>query len=174
MSIVVVERSFAEPVEFEGVQSRALAECFQRHRVRARYSLFSRDRRHLVCVFDAPDADSVRVTQDESQLPYDRLWSAQSIDLPPAAPDPRYEVVVVQRELPEPISRELAELAASDPLGCRKRNRCTLLASMLSLDGRYLLCRYAAPDAESVRNANVQGAVPFTRAWVATVIGELG
>jgi hypothetical protein len=173
MSIVVVERSFAEPVELDGVQSRALAECFERHGVSARYSLFSRDRRHLVSVFEARDADAVRATQEESGLAYDRLWAAQSLDVPPATPDPRYELVVVQREPPAPVSRERAELAAGDPLGCHKRNRCTLLTSLLSVDGRYLLCRFSAPDAESVRNANVQGAMPFTRAWVATVIGKL-
>jgi hypothetical protein len=172
MSIVVVERSFAEPVELDRVQSRALAECLRRYGGRARYSLFSRDRRHLVGVFEAPDADAVRAAHDESGFPYDRLWAAQSLDVPPATPDPRYELVVVQREPPEPVSRERAELGASDPLGCHKRNRCTLLTSLLSLDGRYLLCRFSAPDAESVRNANVQGAMPFTRAWVATVLGE--
>jgi hypothetical protein len=171
MSIVVVERSFAEPVEFDGKLPRELVECMGRHRVRATYSLLSRDRRHLVCVHDAPDADSVRATQDENGLPYDRLWSAHALALPPAVPDPRYEVVVVQREMPAPITRELGELAASDPDGCRRRNRCTLLVSLLSLDGRYLLCRYNAPDAESVRNANTQAGLPFTRAWVATVVG---
>jgi len=173
MSVVVVERSFVEPIEFDGKPSAELAECMRRHRVRARYSLVSRDRRHVICVHDAPDADSVRATQDENRLPYDRLWSAERIAVPPVVPDPRYEVVVVQRELPEPITRELAELGASDPDGCRRRNRCSLLASLISLDGRYLLCRYTAPDAESVRNANVQAALPFIRAWGAVVLGEL-
>ncbi|HMI90371.1 MAG TPA: nickel-binding protein [Polyangiales bacterium] len=174
MSIVVVERSFAEPVEFDGVLAPELAECMRRRGVRASYSLLSRDRHHLVCVHEAPDAESVRVTQDEHGLPYVRVWSAAPLAVPQAVSDPRYELIVVQRELPEPISRELAELAARDPDGCHRRNRCTLLASLISLDGRQLLCRYSAPDAEAVRNANVQAAVPFTRAWVATVIGEVG
>jgi hypothetical protein len=174
MSIVIVERSFAEPSELVCSQVVGLEDCLRRHRVSARYTLVARDRRHMVCVYDAPDADSVRATQDESGLPYERLWSAEALAVPDAAHDPRYEIVVVQRVLPEPISREAAQLAATDPHGCHRRNRCTLLASLISLDRRYLLCRFSAPDAESVRNANVQAAVPFVRAWGATVFGELG
>lgn len=171
MSIVVVERSFAEPAEYTALQARELEPCLQRHRVRARYTLFSRDRRHMVCVYDAPDAEAVRRTQDENEMPYDRVWSAQALRLPPATRDPRYEWVVVQRLLPHAVTLPEIEAAAADPLGCNRRHRCSLLDSVLSLDGTRMICQYSAPDAESVRNASTQGQVPFVRVWVATIFG---
>ena len=173
MSMVVVERSFSEPLDSARLEAIERGDCLRRHGVRALYSLLSRDGRHLVGVYDAPDAEAVRAAQDQALLPYDRVWSAQPLTLPPAERDPRYESVVVQRELEAPVTRELVEVAALDPLGCRRRNRCSLLHSMLSLDGLHMICHYSAPDAESVRNANAQASLTFKRAWVATVRGEI-
>ena len=173
MSIVVVERSFAEPLDFARIRAIDRGDCLRRHGARSLYNLFARDGRHLVCVYEAPDAEAVRAAQDPSLLPYDRVWSAQKIAIAPAQTDPRYESVVVQRELPTPVTREVAEAFASDPTGCMSRNRCSVVQSLLSLDGLRMICVYRAPDAESVRNANVQIAAPFIRAWAATVYGEL-
>jgi hypothetical protein len=172
MSIVVVERSFAEALDFERIRAIDRGDCLRRQGVRSLYNLVARDGRHMVCIYDAPDAEAVRATQDPSLLPYDRVWSALALELPPAQRDPRYETVVVQRELNAPITREIAEGAARDPLGCNRRNRCSVLRSLLSLDGQRMLCQYSAPDAESVRNANQQSTAPFTRVWAATVYGE--
>jgi hypothetical protein len=132
--------------------------------------LFARDGRHAICVYEAPDAESVRRTQDELKQPYDRVWTAQPLRLPPGDRDPRYEWVVAQRALPRAYGIEEIEAVAGDPLGCNKRHRCTLLDSMLSLDGTRLICQYAAPDAESVRSANTQSGVPYERVWVARVL----
>ena len=172
MSIVVVERSFAEPVEFGDVARREHLQCMQRHNMRPLYSLFARDRRHMVCVNEAPDAEAVRRVQDESAMPYDRVWTAQALQLPRATRDTRYEWVVAQRELPHAMGLAELEVVAADPTGCNRRHRCSLLDSMLSLDGTRMICQYSAPDAESVRSASTQAQVPFVRVWVATIVGD--
>jgi hypothetical protein len=172
MSIVVVERSFATLDACSEVvaRARAIVACSLRQPVYLLRSLCARDGRHLLGIYDAPDADAVRVIQDQAALPYDRIWSARQLNVAPAQVDPRYETVVVQRELSHPVLPEQVEAGVRAAHGCYERNRSSFIASLLSLDGLRTLCTYRAPDAESVRNANVQLGLPFTRAWTAIVI----
>jgi hypothetical protein len=74
---VLVERSFPEPVTFE--RAHALEEakgwCLEQHRVRWVRSYLSSDGRRTVCFYQAPDAESVRLAQQEAGLPVDAVWS---------------------------------------------------------------------------------------------------
>lgn len=76
--IVVVGRSFEQPVNFEELQAQegAAAACLQTHRVRFRQSLLARDRRRMLCLYAAPDAEAVRHVQHQAGLPFDGLWTA--------------------------------------------------------------------------------------------------
>jgi Nickel responsive protein SCO4226-like len=77
-AVVVVERSFAEPVAFEELAAReeAGAWCLDVHRVRFLRSYFSSDRRRLMCIYEAPDAESVRRAQERIGMPVDEVWPA--------------------------------------------------------------------------------------------------
>jgi hypothetical protein len=79
---VLVERRFAQPVAFEDVQARELAAgwCLQAHRVRFAQSFFSVDRTRMLCLYQAPDAESVRLAQREAALPVDKVWAFERID----------------------------------------------------------------------------------------------
>ena len=74
---VAVTRRFDAPVEFAGIQAleEAAAACLELHRVRFLRSFFSSDRRHMICVYRAPDAESVRLAQREAQMPVEKVWS---------------------------------------------------------------------------------------------------
>jgi len=75
---VVVERAFDSPVDFaeiEAIENRG-AWCLQLHRVRYLQTFFSLDRRHMICLYEAPDAESVRLAQSKAGMPFERLWSA--------------------------------------------------------------------------------------------------
>ena len=64
--------------------------CFQIHRVRLLRSYLSADRLRMICLYHAPDAESVRVAQRQSGLPADRAWTAAALRSPgrrPAAPE---------------------------------------------------------------------------------------
>lgn len=172
MSIVVVERSFAVELTRAELDARvqAAAGCSQRQRARLRYSLLARGGLRAVCVYDAPDAESVRAVQHSAGLPYERVWSARQLNHEHAAPNPRYETVLVEREFPSPVTAEQAEAASRAASGCYQRNRSTATVSLLALDGMRMFCLFRAPDAESVRNANLQWNAPFVRAWTALVL----
>ena len=75
---VVVERCFPEPETLDNLQSRedARAWCLDAYGVTFLKTYFSLDRRRMVCVYAAPDAEAVRRVQDTTGLPYDRAWAA--------------------------------------------------------------------------------------------------
>lgn len=78
---VVVERHFEAPVEFAAVQAMEDrgAWCLDLHRVRFLHTYFSTDRCHMICVYAAPDAESVRIAQQKIGMPVSRIWPAEAI-----------------------------------------------------------------------------------------------
>jgi hypothetical protein len=78
---VLVERCFAQPVTFEEIASaaRAGAGCFQMHRVKYARTFFSLDRKRMLCLYEAPDTESVRIAQREAALPHDTIWAFHTI-----------------------------------------------------------------------------------------------
>lgn len=77
--LVVVERRFAAPVELGTLQAAAdgAAWCFDQHRVHHRRTYFARDRRAMLCLYAAADAESVRAAQRQAGMPFEEVWSAR-------------------------------------------------------------------------------------------------
>lgn len=77
-STVVVERSLEVPVPFD--QLAALEEagrgCFEMRDVKPIVSYVSKDGRRFLCVYVAPDAESVRRANQYANLPFDNAWAA--------------------------------------------------------------------------------------------------
>ncbi len=78
---VVVERSFPEPVSLEAIQAieDGHAWCLEAHHVRFSRTAFSADRRRMICLYQAPDAESVRLAQREAGMPLERVWAFQHL-----------------------------------------------------------------------------------------------
>ena len=74
---VLVERSFDEPVELAQLQAQEDEKqwCLDNHGVKFARTLFSRDRRRMICLYRAPDAESVHIAQQKAGMPLDRVWS---------------------------------------------------------------------------------------------------
>jgi hypothetical protein len=73
---VVVERSFDDPVTLEEIQAieDAGASCLETHQVSFVRTFFSRDRKRMICLYRAPDAEAVRVAQRMAGMPVDSVW----------------------------------------------------------------------------------------------------
>jgi hypothetical protein len=82
---VLVQRSFAEPVELAEIQAieDAGARCLEMRHVEFVRTYFSRDRTRMVCLYHAPDAESVRAAQREAKVPFDQIWAFERVG-PPA------------------------------------------------------------------------------------------
>lgn len=73
--LVLVTRSWNEAVKFDDVQARedAFAWCLQQHGVKFLRSYFSKDRRRMLCLYAAPDAEAVRAANRTAELPFDDI-----------------------------------------------------------------------------------------------------
>ena len=78
-ALVVVERAFDAPTEVATVQAAedAHAWCLEQHRVRFLRTYCAADRRRMLCLYDAPDAEAVRRAQQQAGLPFARAWGAR-------------------------------------------------------------------------------------------------
>jgi len=72
---VLVSRRFETPAEFAEIQAleEAGAGCLETHRVRFIRTYFSKDRKRMLCLYQAPDAESVRIAQREAGMPVERV-----------------------------------------------------------------------------------------------------
>ena len=79
MSRIIVERHLADAPDFEAVQAMedAVAWCLEEHRVKFIRSYFSGDKQTMVCEYEAPDAEAVRIVQRTGNLPFERIWAAE-------------------------------------------------------------------------------------------------
>ncbi|MEO0996661.1 MAG: nickel-binding protein [Pseudomonadota bacterium] len=74
---VVVSRNFDAPVVLSDLQAveDAHGHCLRLHNVRFVRSYHSLDRRRMVCLYAAPDAESVRTAQRQATMPVDAVWA---------------------------------------------------------------------------------------------------
>jgi hypothetical protein len=80
---VVVERRFDQPVTVESVQAieDAGAWCMELHQVTFLRTFFSTDCTRMICLYQAPDAESVRLAQRQAKMPVERVWSCQRFSM---------------------------------------------------------------------------------------------
>jgi hypothetical protein len=74
---VLVSRRFEAPVDLEDVQAveHAGASCLATHRVHFVRTYLSTDRRRMIGLYQAPDAESVRLALHDAGMPVERVWA---------------------------------------------------------------------------------------------------
>lgn len=78
---VIVSRNFDAPVALEDLQAIEddNIQCLETHRVRFMRTFFSIDRKRMACLYEAPDAESVRIAQRQATMPFDSVWAFQRL-----------------------------------------------------------------------------------------------
>ena len=78
---VMVERRFEQAVSLEALQAQedASAFCLEAHDVSFVRTLFSLDRKRMLCLYHAPDAQSVREAQRKAEMPVEQVWACREI-----------------------------------------------------------------------------------------------
>lgn len=145
-------------------------------------SLLAPDRHRVICFYRAPDAESVRDTSQRLGAPYDHIWSATLHG--PVGPDPvtalpqdhgspetspARSTVLVRRSFDAPVAFEELQAREQAHGWCLDSHQVRFLQSFLSIDRRRMLCLYAAPDAEAVRQVQRQTGLPVEQLWDATL-----
>jgi hypothetical protein len=74
---VLVERSFDDGVVLQDIQDieDAGIRCLEIRDVQFLRTFFSADRKRMICLYEAPDAESVRQAQREAGAPFDKAWA---------------------------------------------------------------------------------------------------
>ncbi|WP_331067579.1 nickel-binding protein [Steroidobacter sp.] len=158
-----LERNFATPIGATEAlaHSEQGAWCLEMHRVKWQGSFLATDGIRMVCWFVAPDAESVRAALAKGGLDTRRLW----IGTVHEGPEPAVPNVLVERSFQQPV--ELAEIQAIEDAGhwCLRAHRVKFARTFFASHRKRMLCLYQAPDAESVRLAQRQAAMPMDAVW---------
>jgi hypothetical protein len=73
--VAAVERSLAEPVGPDGAHDLAAqGACCDLHQVRFLRSYLSLDRQRMLCLYEAPDVEAVRIVYRRAELRFDSVW----------------------------------------------------------------------------------------------------
>lgn len=79
MPRLICEQSFATPLSDEqyATDAKRADKCLAEHGAKWVRSYFSKDRKRMICEFDAPDADAVRLSYRSAGLAFERVWEAE-------------------------------------------------------------------------------------------------
>jgi len=169
-----LERRFEPALMPADVMAMAVnaAGCFGLHRVNWHYSLLSTDGHRMVCSFSAPDAESARIAMRQSSIDSTNLWRGHICDAPHVnAQDVLQANVLVERSFEQRVSLQEIQDIEDAGLGCLQSRRVRFIRTFFAADQKRMLCLYAAPDTESVREAQRQAGVPFADAWPFRLLG---
>lgn len=166
---MLLERNFDPPLSSADVPVRARdsAWCREMYHVEWQASYLAAGGRRMVCWFTAVDAESVRAALRQSHTDTEVLWAGTLHE----AREPAIPNVLVERSFIEPVMLEQIQSIEDAAGGCLKAHQVTFVRTFFSVDGRRMLCLYKAPDAESVRLAQREAAMPMTAVWAFERIG---
>ena len=79
---VLVERKFDQSIPLQQIQDieDAGIGCLESRNVRFIRTFFSADQKRMICLYVAPDAESVRQAQREAGVPFTEAWTFQAVD----------------------------------------------------------------------------------------------
>ncbi|HUQ52515.1 MAG TPA: nickel-binding protein [Gammaproteobacteria bacterium] len=165
---LVLERTFDEPLTAEDVVDggRESAQCFDLYRVTWHGSFLASDGRALICRFSAADMESARLALRDPDVDLSRFWAGTVHQgLKTVTPN-----VVVARSFASPVRFEDISAIGRSKSWCFETHRVTHSHSFFSGDGKRMLCFYQAPDAEAVRLAQREAAMPAEAVWACAAI----
>ena len=168
MPELFLEREFDEPLCAADLYAagRRGQGCFELYRIEWLGSLLATDGHRMVCRFRAADAESVRIALRTVGADVSCLWPGTLHDRPDLTEAEGASAnVLVRRRFTAAVT--LAEIQAREDAGawCLEAHRVSFVRTIFSNDRRRMICLYRAPDAESVRQAQRQAAMPVEDVW---------
>jgi len=169
MTEVLAEHHSESPLtdaDINAMIGRHRAGCLGLHRVDRNLILLSADGRVTFSHFTALDAESVRIALRQAGAPPGQVWSGTIHDVPGLTDERLAQAnILVIRNFDAPVAFE--EIQALDDVGadCFLTHRVSRMRTYFSTSRRRMVCLYQAPDAESVRHALREAAIPAEQVW---------
>jgi Nickel responsive protein SCO4226-like len=163
MEHVLLERKFDPAISVDDFMEMARegVDCMPLYRVVWRESLMSADGNHLLCRFEAPDTEAVRMVARDTHPKAKIAWAGTVHDTGREGD----ATVVVERSFEAAVTLEELQAREDAAAWCMEQHQVTFLRTFFSLDRKRMICLYSAPDAESVRVAQKQAKMPVERVW---------
>jgi hypothetical protein len=160
---VILERQFNPALSPDDFTAMALdsASCLTLYRIEWHESLLAADGSSLVCHFEAPDTESVRMALKDARARSKIAWAGTLHD---TGRDGKANVVV-RRSFDQPVTVESVQAIEDAGAWCMELHKVTFLRTFFSVDCKHMICLYQAPDAESVRLAQQQAKMPVEKVW---------
>lgn len=170
MSLIIVETVTEQPLTDERLDavSQSIAPCVEARNGTWRYSLLSGDRHRMICIYDAPDAESMRDAHRRGGLAPKRVWAGNIIQ-PEGTPPQQPTLLTVFEGTYPPLSDDEWDESSSKILSCYEERGIEWIQTYLSLDRTRMICELNAPDLESVREVQRRLNIPFDHVWSAQV-----
>lgn len=178
MSLVIVETASEQPITDAYLEEsdRIGLPCLQAHGVAWRYSLLSKDRDQMICVFDAPDATSVRDSYAKLGIQKRAIWAGELIQPQGTQPLPDWaECYVIEAHYSSLSETDWNDVEQTFSQCCRESG-IKWRRSYLSLDRTRVVYELDAPDAETIQDAHhrfgiLHGVTPrANRIWSAQLL----
>lgn len=172
MLLAIVETLADSPLTPESptdTDLRVLA-CLTECNVTRRYSLLSRDRLRKICIYNAPDAESVRESYRKGGGVFSRIWAGELIQPQGIQPQRHPSMLKVIECTYPPLGQAEWQEVSSQILSCYAQRGIEWVRSYLSRDRTRLICELNAPDTQSIREAQHRAGVSFDRVWSATIV----
>ena len=173
MSLVIVETLVDYPLTPEQLTATDLQvlACLDERQATWHYSLLSSDRHRMLCLFEAPDAESVRESYRKGGGDFKQIWAAELI-LPDGRQPQRNESILKVFEgcFPGGVTQAEWDEANRHVLPCYAERGVEWVRSYVSSDRTRVVCELNSPDAEIIRETHRKFDIPFDRVWSAMVI----
>jgi len=164
-----LERTFDTPLSVADVQvlARDSFWCYELYKVDWCGSFLAADGHTMICWFSAPDAESARQALRRSGADLRQFWVGTVHE----AREPAIPNVLVERSFDQPVLLEQIESIEDAGAWCLQAHHVKSARTFFSADRKRMLCLYEAPDAESVRHAQREAAMPVEAVWAFNRIG---
>ncbi|WP_416667356.1 DUF4242 domain-containing protein [Egbenema bharatensis] len=171
MSLVVVETQYDEPTSFEqmSAEEERLTPCLTARQATWQYSLLSKDRCRMICIYKALDAESVRTGYHTARVFFSRTWGGELLE-PQNRQSQTSEIsrVVLEAAYPALSPAEWAEIQ-SKLLHIFSQSGITGKAYR-SLDRSTVVWELSGTEVEPIQEALNQADIRYNRIWTADLL----
>ena len=120
----------------------------------------------MICTFSAPDMESARLALRDPDTDLSRFWPG-TVHPGTNGVTPN---VVVERSFAAPVRYEDIKALGDAKAWCLDTYNVKYSHTFFSLDGKRMLCFYAAPDTEAVRSVQREAGAPVSAIWAGSSV----
>lgn len=172
MSLVIVETQYDKPATFNQLneEEERLGPHLDARQATWRYSLLSDDRHRMVCMYDAPDAKSVKTGHETANVSFNRIWVGELLEPETSQTQPATTARIVMEATYPALNQDEWNEIQGKLLNNFSEQGIECLRAYRSLDRTTAIWELQSPDVQTVQQAQQQANIPYDRIWSAELL----